>query len=329
MNTAVSIDHSVRMYGVGEARLIMEIVNESPYLLDDSPLLEIRDDGVFVSNAYKEAMGCLRGAEGIDELFFWNPAWELEDGPSPLTAPLLPIPFTARNLAALLVGGISCFIRERFGEIGHLDETRLSSFGARDAAHARRALREAYALAAGALASVGPAEAFGESDDDAEQQLTNWRGAMVRELLEGAEGGHEAGRKTGDEQTHQEQAAPAKQHKPRGRRPSGARALLLQILDALESYAAATGQDFDRNAMPGPLGESFDDEGSLHWLCAGLYRDFKKAKPTFQKHRAGLCALAPYAKPTDFYRRALPHIAPKLGVAMNVHHMPKKGHKAS
>lgn len=127
----------------------------------------------------------------------------------------------------------------------------------------------------------------------------------------------------------QAQAAPAEHHKPRGRKPSDAPALLKQILDALDNYAAATGQDFDRNAMPGPLGESFDDEGSFHWLCASLYPYFKKAKPTFQKHRAGLCALAPYAKPTDFYRLALPHIAPKLGVTLNVHHMPEQGRKTA
>lgn len=114
----------------------------------------------------------------------------------------------------------------------------------------------------------------------------------------------------------------------RGRRPGDAPAMLAHILEALDSYAAATGQDFDRRAMPGPLGESFDDEGSFHWLCASLYPGtFKRAKATFEKHRAGTCALGSYAKPTDFYRLALPHIAPKLGVTLNVRHMPKKGRK--
>lgn len=126
---------------------------------------------------------------------------------------------------------------------------------------------------------------------------------------------------------HQGEAA-AKPYRPRGRKPSDAPVLLVHILDALESYAAATGQDFDRKRMPGPLGESFDDEWSFHWLCAYLYpRTFKRAKETFEKHRAGICALGNYAKQTDFYRRALPHIAPKLGVTLNVHHMPKQGSK--
>lgn len=132
---------------------------------------------------------------------------------------------------------------------------------------------------------------------------------------------------------HQSEAAaperaPANAQRTRGRKPSDAPAMLVQILDALESYAATTGQDFDRHAMPGPLGESADDEGSFHWLCARLYpRTFKRAPDTFAKHRAGLCAVAPYAKPTDFYRAALPRIAPKLDVTLNVHHMPKQGRK--
>lgn len=126
-----------------------------------------------------------------------------------------------------------------------------------------------------------------------------------------------------------EEASPT-QPKRRGPKPSNAPALLGQILDALKSYAAATGQDFDRERMPGPLGESFEDEGSFHWLCAQLYPSaFNRAPDTFTKHRAGLCALAPYAKPTIFYRLALPHIAPKLGAKLNVHHMPKKGGEAA
>lgn len=98
-----------------------------------------------------------------------------------------------------------------------------------------------------------------------------------------------------------------------GRKPSVAKAKLAKILDALEEYARATQQEFDRHAMPGPLGVSWKDEGSFHWLCARIYPIFKRAQTTFKKHRARVCAMGAYAKPTDFYRRALPHIAPKLG----------------
>ena len=120
-------------------------------------------------------------------------------------------------------------------------------------------------------------------------------------------------------------AKPEKETRPRGRKKSASPALLAQILDALERYAAATRQGFDRHAMPGPLGKSADDDGSFHWLCASLCpRNFNRAPSTFAKHRAGLCALAPYAKPTDFYRLALPHIAPELGATLSVRCMPKK-----
>lgn len=125
-------------------------------------------------------------------------------------------------------------------------------------------------------------------------------------------------------------ATPEKDTRPLGRKKSAFPVLLVQILDALERYAATTGQDFDRHAMPGPLGKSADDTGSFHWLCASLCpRNFNRAPSTFAKHRAGLCALAPYAKPTDFYQAALPHIAPKLGVTLNVHQMPKRSVKSA
>ncbi|MBK8115693.1 MAG: hypothetical protein IPK44_14840 [Candidatus Accumulibacter sp.] len=85
---------------------------------------------------------------------------------------------------------------------------------------------------------------------------------------------------------------------------------LLKIVEALERYAEETKQPFERQAMPGPLGNSFNDEGSFHWLCAQLDRTFMKAPTTFETYRARICAVAKYAKKSDFYRSALPHIAP-------------------
>ena len=137
-----------------------------------------------MSAAYVEKMSCLSGFKGFDEDFFWNPAWELEDGPSPLTAPLLPIPFTAQDLSALLVGTISCFIRDQFGEIGHLNESKLESCLGKKGREAKKALREAYALAADAMAVVGTPETLDASTDEGRRK---WREAMVRALLERAE----------------------------------------------------------------------------------------------------------------------------------------------
>lgn len=84
------------------------------------------------------------------------------------------------------------------------------------------------------------------------------------------------------------------------------------IIDALQDFADSTKEPFDRQAMPGPLGKSCDDDGSFHWLCAEIDRNFKRSKSTFEKYRNGICAIRPYAKPTDFYKRAYPVIAPKL-----------------
>lgn len=160
-----------------------------------------------------------------------------------------------------------------------------------------------------------------------EQSMAAARQAEERRRIELAEEDERARLRVREEfEQARQRGAIAKQQKPRGRKPTDAPALLAQILDALESYADATGQDFDRRAMPGPLGKSADDEGGFHWLCARLYpRAFNRAPDTFTGYRAGLCALAPYPKPTDFYRLALPRIAPKLGVTLDVRHMPKKG----
>ncbi len=85
---------------------------------------------------------------------------------------------------------------------------------------------------------------------------------------------------------------------------------LLKIINELESYAEGAKLPFDPKAMPGPLGDDWNEEGSFHWLCARLDRDFKKAKTTFEDYRKGICAVQKYAKRGDFYIHALPHIEP-------------------
>ncbi len=127
--------------------------------------------------------------------------------------------------------------------------------------------------------------------------------------------------------------APASKKKP-GRPPSNAPARLASILDALEQFAASIGESFDRQAMPGPLGGGWQENGSFHWLCAKIDPVFRKSKATFEKYRSGStgiggCAVAPWAgaRPSDFYSRALPFIAPKLGVVLEVHSAQKSTNK--
>lgn len=104
-----------------------------------------------------------------------------------------------------------------------------------------------------------------------------------------------------------------------GRRPSAAPALLEDILKALEDFAASSGEPFDRQVMPGPLGKDSRDHGSFHWLCGSLYRQFIVSSKHFATQRngksgMGKCSLAPWAgkKPSTLYTRALPAITSKL-----------------
>ena len=97
---------------------------------------------------------------------------------------------------------------------------------------------------------------------------------------------------------------------PSDQDPDKPQALLLRIVKELERYAEETHQPFNRTAMPGLLGDSADTEGSLHWLCAQLDPQFRKSHRQFERYRAGVCAVEKFATASDFYRQALPHMAP-------------------
>jgi hypothetical protein len=131
----------------------------------------------------------------------------------------------------------------------------------------------------------------------------------------------------GDEPTaaHEEKARKRKL----GRKRSEAPARLAEILDALEEFARTAGQEFDRKAMPGPLGNDWKDEDSFHWLCASWFREFRCSKSNFEKQRAGICAIQPYAKQSDFYRLAAPRIAPKFSDVTHLNTVPKRTRKSA
>lgn len=115
-----------------------------------------------------------------------------------------------------------------------------------------------------------------------------------------------------------------------GRKPSKAREHMARILDALKQFAQENDESFDRYTMPGPHGEGFEDEGSFHWMCAQLFREFRCGNSNFRnRQHNGLCSVQPYAQPTDFYRRALPVIAQKLGVKLNVRHLHLRAKKTA
>ena len=160
-------------YEEGAAKVICKLTG-----YDDG--LEIRGDGVYVKSEYLD--------EDLNQqVFTWVPACEMDwpGAPDPLTAPALPIRFTARNLAAFMLDGAGQGIQSTFGHIELApDEDELSSLDMR-ATKVRKALREAYALAQQAQRVVGTDNH--DEQDRAADLLSAYRvlrsEAMVREKV--------------------------------------------------------------------------------------------------------------------------------------------------
>lgn len=114
-----------------------------------------------------------------------------------------------------------------------------------------------------------------------------------------------------------------------GRKPGQQKEILQKICGALEAWAKENQESFDLQKMPGQVG-SMESEGSFHWLCATLYpSEFTKGEKAFKGYRAGLCTFPPYPRPSDFYKRANPHIAQTLGVKINATENKRTGRKAT
>lgn len=111
----------------------------------------VRHDGVYQSETYRAV--CPPG-----ELFDWTPVYDMNwpGAPNPMTAPMLPIPFTAAELAAFMLDGAGAMIPEALEcSIGGRveDSPRLpTSPRLRDV---RSAVRSAYFLTAQAMERVG------------------------------------------------------------------------------------------------------------------------------------------------------------------------------
>lgn len=101
-----------------------------------APHYEILDEGVF-----------LRPETGIE----WTPACEHEgpDAPDPLTAPAIPFPFSANELAAFFLDGWGYFLGDRFAMLeGGPDEETMREVlsGARDAKPREALIAAGHAL---------------------------------------------------------------------------------------------------------------------------------------------------------------------------------------
>jgi hypothetical protein len=167
-----------------------------------APNYEIREDGVY-----------LKHDQELDSLN-WLPACDL-DGQDALSAPALPIPFTARHFAAFVLGGWGWHLGQRFGMPCHdLDDDDAVRHlgGVRDAA-ARKAVLAGRKLLLQARANVANTDPtwenakrdFEAAKDEQSKHATapaellavlaaahtamsdaepTWRKAMVRVLLE-------------------------------------------------------------------------------------------------------------------------------------------------
>lgn len=144
----------------------------------------VRDDGVFLNEVF-------RVESPVDTVYDWTPAYDM-DWPgslNPITAPVLPLPFTASELAACMLDGAGSGIQEKLERrIGFaLDENDIAlaelPLSMREV---RNALRDAYAIAAEAQKQVGEfdyndelkAQSLSKQYDDANEKANMREGVF-------------------------------------------------------------------------------------------------------------------------------------------------------
>ena len=111
--------------------------------------VEFRDDGLYIKDDY------LDHDWTPQYVFQWSPACDLPEHDA-LTAPVLPIPFTANQLAAFFLTGAGSLVASYYGRFEDgPDEGMLQGMGVR-ANHPREALRAAFAAYRSAQEAVGP-----------------------------------------------------------------------------------------------------------------------------------------------------------------------------
>lgn len=104
--------------------------------------VEWRNDGLFIQQGMVEN-------DPTGSVFHWTPAYNMEwDGaPDPTTAPSLPFPFTANQLAAFMLNGIGTGVAAAYGTWEHgPDEAAMDEAMGIRARRAREALRKAFFL---------------------------------------------------------------------------------------------------------------------------------------------------------------------------------------
>ena len=172
---------SQRLYDLATAKALMRFAYPE-YREQDPKPYEIRENGVFATEAFREV--CQPGT-----IFDWTPADEMgwPGSPNPDTAPFLPIPFDAVQLAAAMIDGpgqsIACAMEHRLGY--PLADDALSRFSDR-MMWMRDAVAEAYAAAAAAQSVIGEfdhdqenrAHAMAQQYEEANEQANDREGVF-------------------------------------------------------------------------------------------------------------------------------------------------------
>ena len=139
-----------RLYDSATAEALMKFAYPE-YGVHELKPYEIKENGVYTTSAFRDL--CQPGT-----VFNWTPADEMgwPGSPNPDTAPFLPIPFDAAQLAAAMIDGagrsIAYSMEHRLGY--PLDDDALNRFSDR-MRWMRDALAEAYQVAAAAQLVVG------------------------------------------------------------------------------------------------------------------------------------------------------------------------------
>ena len=149
-----------RQYDASTAQALMNFAYREYESEANAPYI-IREGGVYANESF-------RAISPQGAAFDWIPAEDIDwvAGQNPNIAPFLPVPFTAKELAACMLDGIGGAIQEILDRrIGYpLDDEALDIFAARFS-WVRDALKEAYLLAADAQLVVG------EFDHDEEARV--------------------------------------------------------------------------------------------------------------------------------------------------------------
>jgi len=131
----------MKSYGMDDAKVIIRDFGED--------WVEFKSDGVHLSGELFQY--------DTSQVLHWKYACELDDSnsPNPLTAPNLPFPFTASELAAFMLDGVGAAIASNYGnwEDGP-DQEMLDSMGVL-AREPKRAITDAYSAFMVAQATVG------------------------------------------------------------------------------------------------------------------------------------------------------------------------------